>query len=307
MATGKTEGMHEGGRVRERGAPVRQSRRWQGLPPGELKNLDDVVREARKVSAAKRKATQEEKERSLAEARPAPELAALAAHQVAKGDGSGGRLTQSEAVEGESVHDEPAQASEGGANVEVSLKVDRVSDSQLLGQDVGLLDDALELAEDKPLSTDLEDVVLEDLNVSSHLASKAEVSTETAKVVEARLTSSSPDLDVRPGSHDVVASDPRWSEQAAKTYVARQVSRWEQVRSERVYPPSVEYVLPEHHPDSLPWLSAMIEVSKFLDDRVTLNDPVESWITELNLSRRDLALARDLTAVQIPVELCTAR
>ncbi|GMF14643.1 unnamed protein product [Phytophthora fragariaefolia] len=158
----------------------------QGLPPKEQKNQDDVVREARKASAAKRK--------------------------------------------------------------------------------VGLLDDALELAEDKSLSTVQEDAVHEGWNVSSHLETKAEVSTETAQVVESNLTSSSPDLDVRPGSHDVVASDPRWSEQAAKTYVAREVSRWEQVQSERVYPPSVEYAWPEHHPDSLPWLSAMIEVSKSLDD-----------------------------------------
>ncbi|GMF47682.1 unnamed protein product [Phytophthora fragariaefolia] len=146
-----------------------------------------------------------------------------------------------------------------------------------------------------------------DLNVSSHLKSKAEVSTETAQVIVSRLSSSSPDLDVRPGSHDVVASDPRRSEQAAKAYVAREVSRWEQVRSERVYPPSVEYVWSETIQTLLPWLSAMLEVSKFLDDRTTLNDPVQSWITELNLSRRDLALARDLTAVQVPVELCTAR
>ncbi|GMF57087.1 unnamed protein product [Phytophthora fragariaefolia] len=238
------------------------TRRSQGLPPKEQKNLDDVVREARKTSAAKRKATKEKKDRSSAEARPAPEPAALDAHQVSKCDDSGGRQTQSEAIEGESV-----QASEAGANVEVSLEVDRVSDSQ----------------------------------------SKAEVSTETARVVESKRTSSSPYMDVRPGSHDVVASDPRWSEQAATTYVAREVSCWEQVRSERVYTPSVDYVWPEHHPYSLPWLSAMLEVSKFLDDRVTLNDPVQSWITELNVSRRDLALARDLTAVQVPVELCTAR
>ncbi|GMF21305.1 unnamed protein product [Phytophthora fragariaefolia] len=169
MATGKKEGMCEGGHVREREAPVRQSRRSQGLPPEKQNNLHDVVREARKASAAKRKATKEEKERSSADARPAPEPAALDAHQVSKGDDSGGRLTQSEAVEGESVQDEPAQASEGGANVEVSLEVDRVSDSKLPGQDVGLLDDALVLADDKPLATVQEDAVLEDLNVSSHL------------------------------------------------------------------------------------------------------------------------------------------
>ncbi|GMF32094.1 unnamed protein product [Phytophthora fragariaefolia] len=134
-----------------------------------------------------------------AEDRPVPEPAAPDAHQVSKGDDSG-----------------------RSPNEEVSLEEDRVSDSQLPGQDVGLLDDALELAEEKPLSSVQEDAVLEDLNVSSYLESKAEVSTENAHVVESKLKSSPPNLDVSPGSHDVVASDPRWSEQAAKTYVARE-------------------------------------------------------------------------------------
>ncbi|GMF42840.1 unnamed protein product [Phytophthora fragariaefolia] len=132
------------------------------------------------------------------------------ARKASTGDGSGGLLTQLEAVKGESVQEEPAHASEGGANVEVSLEVDRVSDSQTPGQDVGLLDELFELAEEKSLSTVQEDAMLEDLNVS-RLVSKAEVSTETVQVVESKLTSSPPDLDVRPGWHDVGASDPRWS------------------------------------------------------------------------------------------------
>ncbi|GMF36878.1 unnamed protein product [Phytophthora fragariaefolia] len=191
-------------------------------------------------NAAKRKAVKEEKKRSSAEARPTPESAALVAYQVSKGDYSGGRLTLPGAVEGASVQDEPAQASEGGANVEASLEVDRVLESQLPGQDVGLLDETLELAEEKPLTTVQEDAVLEDLNVSSHLESKAEVLTETAQVIESKLTSPSLDLDIRLGSHDVAAPDPQRSELAAKAYVAREVSRWEQVRSECVYQLSVD-------------------------------------------------------------------
>ncbi|GMF49335.1 unnamed protein product [Phytophthora fragariaefolia] len=179
----------------------------------------------------------------------------------------GSRPAQPETIEGESVQDEPAQASEGSANEGASLEEDRVSDSQLPDQDVRLLDAVPELTEEKPLSTVQEDTMLEDLNVYSHLASKAEVSTETALVVGSKLASSPPDLHIHPGSHDVVSSDPRWSEQATKTYVAREVPRWEQVHSERVYPPSVEFVWPEHHPDPLPWLSAVLKVSKFLDDR----------------------------------------
>jgi hypothetical protein len=50
------------------GGAARQSRRSQGLPPEEHKDLEEVIREARKAKAAKRKAAQEEKERSSAEA-----------------------------------------------------------------------------------------------------------------------------------------------------------------------------------------------------------------------------------------------
>jgi len=96
-------------------------------------------------------------------------------------------------------------------------------------------------------------------------------------------------------------------DQAAKAYVAQQVSRWEQVRSERVSPPNVEYVWPDSRSDPLAWLSAMLEVSKDLSAAATPNDFVQAWIADLNLSRRDLATAQDLTALQIPVGLFSPR
>jgi hypothetical protein len=102
--------------------------------------------------------------------------------------------------------------------------------------------------------------------------------------------------------HDALTPD-----QAAKAYVAQQVSRWEQVRSERVSPPNVEYVWPDSRSDPLAWLSAMLEVSKDLSAAATPNDFVQAWIADLNLSRRDLATAQDLTALQIPVGLFSPR
>jgi aspartate/methionine/tyrosine aminotransferase len=89
------------------------------LPPEEQKDVEEVIREARKAKAAKRKAAQEEKERSSAGDQPAPEPIVQDAHQVSKDGDSGSRPTRPESVEGESVQDEPAQASEGDADPDV--------------------------------------------------------------------------------------------------------------------------------------------------------------------------------------------
>jgi hypothetical protein len=149
--------------------------------------------------------------------------------------------------------------------------------------------------------------VLEDLKVSSHPETKTAVA-EAVQTIESKLASTMAVQDASPGrSVDVAVQDARTPEQAAKAYVVQQVSRWEQVRSERVSPPNVEYVWPDSRPDPLAWLSAMLEVSKYLSAAATLNDPVQGWIADLNLSRRDLATAQDLTALQIPVGLFSPR
>jgi hypothetical protein len=149
--------------------------------------------------------------------------------------------------------------------------------------------------------------VLEDLKVSSHPETKTAVA-EAVQTIESKLASTMAFQDASPGrSVDVAVQDTRTPEQAAKAYVAQEVSRWEQVLSERVSPPNVEYVWPDSRPDPLAWLSAMLEVSKYLSAAATLNDPVQGWIADLNLSRRDLATAQDLTALQIPVGLFSPR
>jgi hypothetical protein len=119
MVAGRKEDMRDGGRGGGRGEAVRQSRRSRGLPPEEQKDLEEVIRETRKARVAKLKAAQEEKERSSAEDQPTPEPAVQDAHQVSKDGDSESQPTRPEAVEGESVQDEPAQASEGDADPEV--------------------------------------------------------------------------------------------------------------------------------------------------------------------------------------------
>jgi hypothetical protein len=133
----------------------------KGLPPEEQKDLEEVIREARKAKAAKRKAAQEEKERSSAEDQPAPEPAVQDAHQVSKDGDSESRPTRPEAVEGESVQDEPAQASEGDADPEVPPEENRVSDSPPPDQDVEPLEDVPAVADEPSLTTVQEDEVLE--------------------------------------------------------------------------------------------------------------------------------------------------
>ncbi|EGZ26484.1 hypothetical protein PHYSODRAFT_258466 [Phytophthora sojae] len=84
---------------------------------------------------------------------------------------------------------------------------------------------------------------------------------------------------------------------AAKEYVAAQVYRWEQVRSERVLPPNVEYTWPE----------SRLATSKDLAARATLGGDVQPCVLELRLDRHDLATAQDAVAAEISVAAFTPR
>lgn len=132
----------------------------------------------------------------------------------------------------------------------------QVSDSSPADQDVDHESDAHTSIEAKLLSTGLEDAALEDAEVSSHLEMMpAPMEPSTTAIQSAR----------RPGPEPAAEkSDAPLSVEEAKAYVARQVSRWEQVWSERVLPPNVEYVWLETRPNTLSWLSAMLAVSMYL-------------------------------------------
>ncbi|KAE8988989.1 hypothetical protein PR002_g21587 [Phytophthora rubi] len=174
-----------------------------------------------------------------------------------------------------------------GADVDESRVEGRVSDSPLPGQDVNVRAPA----QDVPLPTVLEDVSGEDAEALALVEEKAPLNLQLSTDVQATAAPSS----------------QRLSEDVAKTYVAKQVSRWEQVRSERVLPPSVQYVWPDSRPDSLPWLTATLATCKYMAARATLDDDIQTCVVELNLDRRDLATAQDVVAAEIPVGIFSPR
>uniref|UniRef100_H3H5U9 Uncharacterized protein n=1 Tax=Phytophthora ramorum TaxID=164328 RepID=H3H5U9_PHYRM len=169
----------EGGREgSERGDASRSSRRVQGLPPEEQATLDEVVRNARKANAAKRKAAQEAKE-STAQEGDTSESAVQEAHQ-ANQDGDVEVLSDGEEDSewsgsesgSDDENDTSSQESEGDVVKVEPPAEDRVSDSLQPEEEVEILDDiktserAQTIKDERPLSTVQEDAVLEDVEMS---------------------------------------------------------------------------------------------------------------------------------------------
>ncbi|KAE8967322.1 hypothetical protein PR001_g28138, partial [Phytophthora rubi] len=248
-------------------------------------SLEEVVRTARKAGAAKCKAAREEKKRSLSQDQPAAEPPVQNnAHQVS-GDGEVGG--ESETGQGEPGLGEPEVASVGSVDEDESQVESRASDSPLPGQDVSVQAPA----QDVSLSTVLEDVSGEDAEALVLLEGNAPPNVQLTTTVQKTAAPSS----------------QRLSDDVAKAYVAKRVSRWEQVRSERVIPPLVQYDWPSSRPDSLPWFAATLATSKYMAARATLDDAIQACVAELNLDRRDLATAQDVVAAEIPVSIFSPR
>ncbi|EGZ25276.1 hypothetical protein PHYSODRAFT_326320 [Phytophthora sojae] len=232
----------EGGRGGGRGEASCQSRRGQGLPPEEHKALDEVVREAWKAGAKKRKAALEEKKASAADQdQAAPESSVLDAHlanqdEVPEADSTESVPAGTECVpdpvtgldEGENTQDdELAQASVGGADEVEPPAEDRVSDSPQPDDEVKILDEAPTIKHEGPLSTVQEDGVLNDeAEIRSALAQSSPAATAQAPALKIEAQSSPAPSDSR-GPDETKA---QVSEAQAKAYVAEQVRRWEQHR-----------------------------------------------------------------------------
>ncbi|EGZ25035.1 hypothetical protein PHYSODRAFT_326080 [Phytophthora sojae] len=178
----------------------------------------------------------------------------------------------------------PDGASVGGADVDEPQTEGRVSDSSPPGQDGGQQPDARASAREESLPSVPEEKSGQDADALPPPEEKACRNTPPKSSVEKSL-----------------------GQDAAKAYVSAQVSLWEQVRSEHVLPPCVEYTWPDDRPDSLPWLNATLATSKYLAARATLGNDVQPCVLELRLDRRDLATAQDVVAVEISVAAFTSR
>ncbi|EGZ25054.1 hypothetical protein PHYSODRAFT_482781 [Phytophthora sojae] len=316
--TGRKEA-REGGRGGGRGEASRQSRRGQGLPPEEHKALDDVVREARKAGAEKRKAALEEKKKASAavQDQAAPESSVLDAHQANQDEAPEADSTESvpsapnvsqtrrrDWMRVSPQDDEPAQASVGGADEVEPPAEDRVSDSPQPDDEVEILDEAPTTKHEGLLSTVQEDGVLNDeAETRSAPAPSGPAATAQAPALKIEAQSSPAPSDSR-GPDETKA---QVSEAQTQAYVAEQVRRWEQHRESAVVPLKVEYAWPEPAPDFTEWWAAALATSKYLSDRMAMASQDAAWIAELDSVRLELCLAQDVTGIVIPPSLLSPR
>ncbi|EGZ27427.1 hypothetical protein PHYSODRAFT_321238 [Phytophthora sojae] len=237
----------EGGRGGGRGEASRQSRRGQGLPPEELKALDDVVREARKAGAEKRKAALEEKKKASAadQDQAAPESSVLDAHQANQDEAPEADSTESVPAGTECVPDPVTGLDEGADEVEPPAE-DRVSDSPQPDDEVEILDEAPTIKHEGPLSTVEEDGVLNDE------ADTRSAPAQSSLAVTAQAPALKMEAQSRPSE-----TKAQVSEAQAKAY-AEQVRRWEQHRERAAVQLKVEYAWPEPAPDFTEWWTAAL-------------------------------------------------
>ncbi|OWZ13264.1 hypothetical protein PHMEG_00013441 [Phytophthora megakarya] len=250
----KKAGRGYGGREYE---SLRRSRRKQGLPPLEYKDLDVVVRESR----ATKKAVQDA-ERAVAQELPVSESAAGDHQALSSVASPEAPLSESGTtrVEGEPTRDESAQASVGGADM-VEPPVEEVTPKP--GPDV----DVESLEEKAPPLVKVEPEV-QDLTTDDSVPES-----ESKKIVR----------------RTVVQSNQ--ADALAKAYVAHQVHRWEQVPFGRVFPPQMVYAWSKVL-DYASWFEAAKAVSDFVLQQACLDNRDEAWISELRPERRGLDVSK---------------
>ncbi|EGZ23223.1 hypothetical protein PHYSODRAFT_400389, partial [Phytophthora sojae] len=293
-----------------RGEATRHSRRTQGLPAEEHKDLDVISRENRARKKAERdvKAAAEQEHKATENAAQDDQVSTEAADPAPSSSSKPG------GVEEEQAHNpESAPASEGGANVGEPPAADRVSDSPPPDQDVEVLNVV-------PAKVKVEVILIEDSEAEAESALQdADASSRSPQSSSNPPPSSSQDQASGSGCCRKVmprtwlqhlkarTREVQLDEAAAKNFVARQVYRWEQMRSERVVPPSVEYAWPTPRPDFTAWQETTMVTSDYLRNRMALDDRDAAWISGLRPERRVLGIAQDLTALAIPPAMMTAR
>jgi hypothetical protein len=288
----------------------------QGLPPEEQKSLDEINRERRQATAAKRRAAEEAKAASVQEEKTDSGSAVQDAHQVSS-DGrpdaastpAADALSESSSSESSSGDEDESSSDESsGTSVEDDVRVeapeeDRVSDSPQPEEEVGVevIDESPMIKREDPLPSVQEEDVLE---VSTPSPTSLPVPTAAAPQGVIRNEVSSRTPEVGPGPPDPAHT----SEAEVKAYVAEQVRRWEREASGRISPPYVQYTWPSPDaPNSEPYLTAVMATSTYLDQRILIPSQDDAWISEFRLTRERFSMARDLRALSVPVGLFSPR
>ncbi|GMF60146.1 unnamed protein product [Phytophthora fragariaefolia] len=283
-----------------RGEAMRQSCRAQGLPAESHKDLDVIDREARARRKAERDAKEAEDKAKSTEPDAQDDQVSMEAAEEEDlcSESKAERIPEKQAQATET-----AKVSEGGADVGEPPAADRVSDSPQPEQEE-------ETAKDVPVKVKAEVIEIEGSDAKERSALvDAEVSSRSPQSSSNQAPSSSqsqaPEPEVLHASNPVPApqslnADVRPSlcagaetadttqldETAAKTFVARQMYRWEQMRSGRVVSPSVEYAWPNPRPDFSAWQEATMATSDYLRHRMALENRDAAWIAELRPKRR---------------------
>ncbi|EGZ21104.1 hypothetical protein PHYSODRAFT_256338 [Phytophthora sojae] len=270
------------------------------MEPEEHKDLETVVRDARKAEKAARESETVQGgdvKASAVQDQPAAGSQTQEKEVSPECQGStetnpGSRILE---VPEEHTREGGAQASEGGANaVERPEVIDLVSSS---GESV---------VEVKP----------EPVRV------KGEAKTQSSKVnsgfapPEPRVSAPSsqtaprktPESDIR----EAAAPAPELGAAVLDTesmalYVRREVRRWEEVNPGKVTPPSVVYEWPTPKPDANSYFAAAYATGDYFKWRLALANQDDAWISEFHLAQWGVGTAQDLMATTIPLNIMSAR
>ncbi|EGZ18863.1 hypothetical protein PHYSODRAFT_332592 [Phytophthora sojae] len=270
----KKSGRGDGGRTEA----SRQSRRVQGMEPEEHKDLETVVRDARKAKKAARES----------EAVQGGDVEASAV-QGSTEVNSGSRIPE---VPEEHTREGGVQASEGGANaVEPPEVVDLVSSS----------DESVVEVKSEPVRAK-EEAKTQSSKVNSGCAPPEPRVSAPSSQATPRKT---PESDIREAAAPAPESGAAALDARSMVlYVRREVRRWEVVNPGKVTPPSVVYEWPTPKPDANSYFAAAYATGDYL---MSLEDQDEAWISEFHLARWGVGTAQDLMATTIPQSIMTTR
>ncbi|EGZ07179.1 hypothetical protein PHYSODRAFT_262684 [Phytophthora sojae] len=272
------------------------------MEPEEHKDLETVVRDARKAKKAARESESEavqggDVEASAVQGQPA------AGSQTQEEEVSPGFQGSTEVNSGSRIPEVPeehtreggAQASEGGVNaVEPPEVIDLVSSS----------DESVVEVKSEPVRAK-EEAKTQSSKVNSGFAPPEPRVSAPSSQAAPRKT---PESDIR----EVAAPAPESGAAALDAgsmvlYVRREVRRWEEVNPGKVTPPSVVYEWPTPKPGANSYFAAAYATGDYLKWRLSLENQDEAWISEFHLARWGVGTAQDLMATTTPQSIMTTR